>query len=190
MEKISSFAIPNEDEKIRAFLMKSPLDFKESKQPNDDPSRFEKEKQREKLNQLISSQKTEKTLEFSVEKKRNLEKKISEILVPPQSLLYRLIWERAISISKSLIQSEVKKKQEQKSDDVADDDVKSETIKKIAESIVDSLLRRITLPLLKFLLTSEYRERLDHFEQEYTDLQEIDSSADMPISGNEVANEP
>jgi len=58
---------------------------------------------------------------------------------------------------------------------------------RIAEKIVDAIVDRIIYPLVRFLLTREYRKRLEQFEKNYLELRgmEIASSVGQAREGME-----
>ena len=186
MEKL--YFAPTETERI--ILMKNPFELQEPRPTSEGVPSQEKGKTQEQLGLILETQKVDSLAEVALERRKNIEERLAKLLIPPESPLYRLIWERAIAISKNIIKSQSMRNAEGQQ---IDESTEKTLIAKLAENIVDALTNRITRPLIKFLLTKERREQLVHFEKTYSELQEIESSrveSNSQSENSKIENEP
>ncbi|MEW6084844.1 MAG: hypothetical protein AB1607_09635 [Chloroflexota bacterium] len=110
-------------------------------------------------------------------KRKNLEKQLIELLIPPSNPFRKTIWKYALSIAKARTESESKNKEGK------NDKVKAAAEIALASKIVDELLlsfsREVLFPLLKVMISREHKDRLAEYRLKYAELLELKESEDM-----------
>lgn len=110
-------------------------------------------------------------------KRKNLEKQLVELLIPPTNPFRKTIWKYALSIAKSRTESESKNKEGK------NDKVRAAAEIALASKLVDELLlsfsREVLFPLLKVMISREHKDRLSEYRLKYAELLELKKSEDM-----------
>lgn len=136
----------------------------------------------EVLGENIALSRAEKT---RAEKIRwsEIDSELSNILIPsPAGLLNEWIWDRAIAITKLIVNSENMALEEQNKEELAI----FRLLKKIAEALFFRVLKVVIRPILFRFLTKEYQERLSRFEEIYIERAKL---ARNPMDSMEVSED-
>lgn len=128
----------------------------------------------------VKSTRENEPLRIMETKRKNLEKQLVELLIPPNNPFRKTIWKYALSIAKSKTESESKNKEGK------NDKVRAEAEIALASKMVDELLlsfsREVLFPLLKIMISREHKDRLAEYRLKYSELLELKQSEDIERS--------
>lgn len=117
------------------------------------------------------------TAEIQKSRKEFLVKRISKLLMAPESPIGRLAWEAAANIVKTSVEKETQQAESDNQQSIIEENHKEllDRVRILVEVIIDIISRRIVLPLLRLALSNEYRERLQEFGVEYKQLRQLEA---------------
>lgn len=100
--------------------------------------------------------------EKSESQKKSREERLFDLMIPPKSPFRRTVWNWAIGMAKSQAETSKREKANKENKEIFF------LASKIAERIYSILSQELILPLIKLLLSSESRSKLEKFQQEYS----------------------
>lgn len=108
-----------------------------------------------------------------IEKRRkSLETRLINSLVPPDNPLYKVIWKIAVDIARFKVEASAKEKKDV--DSILQSKIEfGARVRRIAEGFQALISERLILPILMILLSSEFNIKLQNYSRDYAELLQL-----------------